>query len=63
MKEYITDKPFSEEQLKNMDIIHNSNIKLFEDQNESSCSIENFISENERLLLERYFRSEIEISG
>ena len=63
MKEYKTDKIFSEEQLKNMDIIHNSNIELFEDQNESSYIIENFISENERLLLERYFRSEIEISG
>ena len=32
MPNYITDKVFSDDELRNMDIIHNPDVKLFEDQ-------------------------------
>ena len=45
---YITDKIFSDDELRNMDIIHNTDVKLFEDQYEDSYTIDNFISEKEK---------------
>ena len=48
MNKFKTDKPFTNEELLNMDIIHNSNTKLFKDQNDSSYIIKDFISEDER---------------
>ena len=48
MPNYITDKVFSDDELRNMDIIHNPDVKLFEDQYEDSYTIDNFISEKEK---------------
>jgi len=50
-----TDKPFTDEELKDMDIIHNSETKKFTDQYDSSYVIDNFISENEREILNDFF--------
>ena len=58
MNRFKTDKPFTNEELLNMDIIHNPNTKLFKDQNDSSYIIKDFISEDERIMLKDYFDSE-----
>ena len=47
MPNYITDKVFSDDELRNMDIF-TIQIKLFEDQYEDSYTIDNFISEKEK---------------
>ena len=51
MPSYKTNKPFTDDELRNMDIIHNPNTQLFKDQYEPSYCIQNFISEEERLNL------------
>lgn len=51
MPSYKTDRPFDETSLRSMDIIHNPNTLLFDDPGDSSYSIENFISEQERQIL------------
>ena len=48
MPNYITDKVLSDDELRNMDIIHNPDVKLFEDQYEDSYTVDNFISEKEK---------------
>ena len=48
MKNCKANKPFDDETLKNMDIIHDPNTKFFKDQYEPSYSIDNFITEDER---------------
>ena len=48
MKKVKANKPFDDETLKNMDIIHDPDTKFFRDQYEPSYSIENFITEDER---------------
>jgi len=63
MNKFKTDKPFTNEELLNMDIIHNSNTKLFKDQNDSSYIIKDFISEDERILLKDYFDNEFTKTG
>ena len=44
MNIYRTDRPFSDEELRTMDIIHNPNVKMFKDQNEPSYVIHDFIT-------------------
>jgi len=51
MPYYKTDRPFTDDELRSMDIIHNPNTKLFKDQYEPSYCIKDFISEEERLTL------------
>lgn len=51
MKNCKANKPFDDETLKNMDIIHDPNTKFFKDQYEPSYSIDNFITEQERVQL------------
>ena len=51
MPSYKTDRPFSDEELKYMDVIHNPNTTLFKDQYEPSYTINNFITDDERLKL------------
>ena len=51
MKNCKANKPFDDETLKNMDIIHDPNTKFFKDQYEPSYSIQNFITEQERVQL------------
>lgn len=51
MKNCKANKPFDDETLKNMDIIHDPNTKFFKDQYEPSYSIQNFITEQERVKL------------
>ena len=63
MNKFKTDKPFTKEELLNMDIIHNPNTKLFKDQNDSSYIIKDFISEDERIMLKDYFDSEFALTG
>lgn len=58
-----TDKPFTDEELKNMDIIHNPNVKFFQDQNEPSYIINDFISQAEKNLLLEYFNIAFEEYG
>ena len=48
MNIYRTDRPFSDDELRTMDIIHNPNVKMFKDQNEPSYVIHDFITDTER---------------
>ena len=52
---YKTDRPFSQEELKKIDVIHDTNASLFEDQNEESYVVENFINDTERDALSLFF--------
>ena len=45
MPKYKTDRPFSQEELKKMDVIHDPATKLFEDQYDDSYVVEEFINE------------------
>ena len=55
MPTYKTDRPFTEEQLKSMDVIHDPNTKMFQDQNEDSYCIEDFINGVECATLQMWF--------
>lgn len=63
MPNYKTDRPFSDSELLNMDIIHDPNTTLFTDQNEESYIIENFINNEEREKLSTFFKKNFEIIG
>ena len=51
MPSYKTNKIFKDDELRNMDIIHNPDVKLFEDQYEDSYTVDNFINDNEKDIL------------
>jgi hypothetical protein len=51
MPSYKTNKIFKDDELRNMDIIHNPNVKLFEDQYDESYVIDEFINDNEKDIL------------
>jgi len=51
MNKFKTDKPFKNDELRNMDIIHNPDVKLFKDQYEGSYVIEEFINDKEKDIL------------
>ena len=48
MPSYKTNKIFKDDELRNMDIIHNPDVKLFEDQYEDSYTIDEFINDKEK---------------
>ena len=48
MPKYETNKIFKDDELRNMDIIHNPNVKLFKDQYEKSYTVDNFINDKEK---------------
>lgn len=56
MPKYKTDRPFTEQQLKAMDVIHDPNTKMFEDQYEGSYVVEDFISGVECATLQLWFK-------
>jgi len=60
---YKTDRPFPQEELKSMDIIHDPNTTLFEDQNEESYVVDNFVNDNECETLASFFRDNFEAIG
>ena len=55
MPTYKTDRPFTEEQLKAMDVIHDPDTQLFEDQYDESYCIEDFINGVECATLQMWF--------
>ena len=63
MPRYKTDRPFTQEELKQMDIIHDPNTTLFEDQYEESYVVEDFINENERQTLSSFFSDNFDRIG
>ena len=63
MKTVKANKPFDDETLKNMDIIHDPNTKFFKCQYEPSYSIQNFITEEERLRLLKVWYDEYDNIG
>lgn len=56
MPTYKTDRPFTDEQLRKMDVIHDPNTKLFQDQNDESYVVEDFINGVECATLQLWFR-------
>jgi hypothetical protein len=56
MPKYKTDRPFTEEQLEGMDVIHDPNTKMFECQYEESYVVEDFINGVECGTLELWFK-------
>jgi len=56
MPTYKTDRPFTEEELKSMDVIHDPNTKMFQDQNDESYLVEDFITGVECATLQLWFR-------
>jgi len=63
MRTYKTDRPFSETQLKAMDIIHDPDTKLFEDQKEESYTVDEFINDRECVRLRTYFKDNFDSIG
>ncbi len=60
---YKTDRPFSQEELKAMDVIHDPNTTLFKDQYEKSYIVENFINDFERDVLSNFFNDHFKDIG
>ena len=60
---YKTDRPFTQDELKAMDIIHDPNTTMFEDQNEASYVVEDFINDAERDVLSQFFNDNFEKIG
>ena len=60
---YKTDRPFSQEELKAMDIIHDPDTKFFKDQYEKSYVVEDFINDFERDVLSNFFKENFEDIG
>ena len=56
MPTYKTDRPFTEEELKSMDVIHDPNTTMFQDQNDASYVVEDFINGVECATLQLWFR-------
>ena len=63
MPYYRTDRPFADRKLRNMDIIHNPNTTLFQDQYESSYCIPDFITDKERLELLEVWNDRFDTMG
>ena len=63
MKNVKANKPFDDETLKNMDIIHDPDTKFFECQYEPSYSVDNFITEDERVQLLDFWYNEYDNIG
>ena len=63
MPNYKTDRPFTQEELKKMDIIHDPNTKFFKDQYEESYVVENFINDQERHTLSLFWKENFDKIG
>ena len=63
MPTYKTDRPFSDTQLKAMDIIHDPDTTLFTDQNEESYTVDEFIDDRECDQLRTYFKDHFDRIG
>ena len=63
MPTYKTDRPFSEQELINMDVIHDTNPSLFTDQNEESYVEKDFIDDSERDTLSAFFKDNFDKIG
>ena len=59
MPSYKTNKIFKDDELRNMDIIHNPDVKLFKDQYEDSYTVDNFINDKEKDILIDTIRKDI----
>ena len=60
---YKTDRPFSQEELKQMDVIHDPNPSLFSDQNDKSYVLKDFINDSERDKLSLFFSKNFDKIG
>ena len=60
---YKTDRPFSQEELKQMDVIHDPNPSLFSDQNDKSYVLNDFINDSERDKLSLFFSKNFDKIG
>jgi hypothetical protein len=60
---YKTDRPFTQNELINMDVIHDPNPQLFIDQNEESYVVKDFINELERKTILDFFIKNLEGEG
>ena len=63
MPRYKTDRPFSEQELINMDVIHDTNPSLFTDQDEESYVEKDFINDSERNTLSAFFKDNFDRIG
>jgi len=60
---YKTDRPFTQEELKSMDIIHDPNTVFFDDQNEESYVVDDFITDYECETLALFFMNNFNTIG
>ena len=60
---YKTDRPFSQEELKQMDVIHDPNTSLFVDQNDESYVVKDFINDDECDALATFFNKNFDRIG
>lgn len=60
---YKTDRPFSQEALKNMDIIHDPNPSFFKCQYDESYVVKDFINDSERDIMSSFFKEQFEKIG
>ncbi len=58
-----TDRPFTQDELKAMDVIHDPATRLFEDQNDKSYSLPNFINDDECDFLAKFFNDNFDKIG
>ncbi len=60
---YKTDRPFSQEALKKMDIIHDTNPSFFKCQYDESYVVKDFINDSERDIMSSFFKEHFEKIG
>ena len=60
---YKTDRPFTKEELKGMDVIHDPDTALFTDQNDPSYVVKDFINDAERDVLSQFFKDNFDTVG
>lgn len=63
MPRYKTDRPFSEDELSKMDVIHDPNTQMFKDQYEESYVVEDFIDDVECIKLSHFFEKNFDSIG
>jgi len=63
MPRYKTDRPFPEDQLSAMDVIHDPNTKMFQDQYDDSYLVEDFIDDTECIKIARFFEKNFDSMG
>jgi len=63
MPRYKTDRPFTEDQLSAMDVIHDPDTKMFNDQYEESYVVEDFIDDLECIKIAHFFQKNFDSIG